>query len=226
MKRIFKFSSVIMLLSLMLAACGKDNYEAPESTLTGRLVYNGTQIQVRGTGEAVQLQLYQRGWQKSDPISVFVTQDGSFTAKLFDGTYYLVTRDNNGPWVNTRDTMQIELKGTASVDVNVTPYFTISGENISLAGNTLNASFTINQIVSTAKVEKAYLVLSKTQFADEVNNIFRKDVTEGVTAGAVSFSADVSGNSDVSGAQYLYGRVGVKTEGAEQAVWSPVVQLK
>jgi hypothetical protein len=210
----------------MLAACGKDNYDAPESTLTGRLVYNGTQIQVRGTGEAVQLQLYQRGWQKSDPISVFVTQDGSFTAKLFDGTYYLVTRDNNGPWVNSHDTMQIELKGTAGVDVNVTPYFTIAGENITLSGNTMSASFTINRIVSDAKVEKVYLVLSKTQFADEVNNVFRKDITEGIAAGAVSFSADVSGNSDVANAKFLYGRVGVKTEGTEQAVWSPTVQLK
>jgi hypothetical protein len=211
---------------LILAACGKDNYDAPESTLMGRLVYNGTQIQVRGTGEAVQLQLYQRGWQKSDPISVFVTQDGSFSAKLFDGTYYLVTRDNNGPWVNTRDTMQIELKGTTSVDVNVTPYFTISGENITISGNTLNASFTINQIVSAAKVEKAYLVLSKTQFVDEVNNIFRSDITENVAVGSVNVSANLSGNNDVADAKFLYGRVGVKTEGAEQAVWSSVVQLK
>ncbi|MDR1222748.1 MAG: DUF3823 domain-containing protein [Tannerella sp.] len=225
MKSIFKYSAVIILL-LTLAACGKDNYDAPESILTGKMVYNGTSIQVRGTGEAVQLQLYQRGWQKSDPISVFVTQDGSFTAKLFDGTYYLVTRDNNGPWVNTRDTMQIELRGTASVDVNVTPYFTISGENITLSGNTLNASFTVNRVVSDAKLEKVYLVLSKTQFADEVNNIFRSDITDNVAAGAGNVSADLSGNNDVANAKTLYGRIGIKTEGTEQAVWSPVVKLK
>jgi hypothetical protein len=225
MKSIFKYSAVIILL-LTLAACGKDNYDAPESILTGRMVYNGTSIQVRGTGEAVQLQLYQRGWQKSDPISVFVTQDGSFTAKLFDGTYYLVTRDNNGPWVNTRDTMQIELRGTASVDVNVTPYFTISGENITVSGNTLNASFTVNRVVSDAKLEKVYLVLSKTQFADEVNNIFRSDITDNVAAGAGSVSADLSGNNDVANAKTLYGRIGIKTEGTEQAVWSPIVKLK
>jgi hypothetical protein len=224
MKNIIRFSSAAILL-LVLAACGKDNYDAPDSTLTGRLVYNGATIQVRGTGEAVQLQLYQRGWQKSDPVSVYVTQDGTFTASLFDGTYYLVTRDNNGPWVNTRDTVTVNLNGTASIDVNVTPYFTISGENLSISGNTLNASLTITQIVSTARLEKVYLVLSKTQFADEVNNIFRRDITE-ASAGAVSLSADLSGSSDVANAKYLYGRIGVKTEGAEQAVWSSVIQLK
>ncbi|MDR2119776.1 MAG: DUF3823 domain-containing protein [Tannerella sp.] len=224
-KSIFKFSSALILL-LAMASCGKDNYDAPESTLMGRLVYNGAPIQVRGTGEAVQLQLYQRGWQKSDPVRVYVTQDGTFTAKLFDGTYYLVTRDNNGPWVNARDTIQVELRGAASVDVNVTPYFTVSGENISISGNTLSASFTVSRVVSSAKIEKAYLVLSKTQFADEVNNIFRKDITEGLSEGSVSLSGDLSGNNNVATAKFLYGRVGIKTEGTEQAIWSPVVKLK
>jgi type II secretory pathway component PulK len=118
------------------------------------------------------------------------------------------------------------LKKSTSVDVNVTPYFTISGENISISGNTLSASFTVNQVVASATLEKVYLVLSKTQFADEVNNIFRSDITGNVSAGAVNVSADLSGNSNVAGAQFLYGRVGVKTVGTEQAVWSPVVKLK
>jgi hypothetical protein len=39
-------------------------------------------------------------------------------------------------------------------------------------------------------------------------------------------SADTGGNSDVANAKALYGRVGVKTEGTEQAVWTPVVKLK
>jgi hypothetical protein len=224
MKNIIRLSSMIMLLVLTVS-CGKDNYEAPESTLMGKIVYNGTPIQVRGTGEAVRLQLFQDGWQLNNPVEVFVAQDGTFTAKLFDGEYKMVTRDKNGPWVNTRDTMVITLKGSANIDLNVTPYFTVSGENLSISGTTCNVSLTINQVVSTAKLEKVYLVLSKTQFADEVNNIFRQDIS-GVSVGTVNLSAEIGGSSDVANAKALYGRVGVKTEGTEQAVWTPVVKLK
>ncbi|GAB6393775.1 MAG: DUF3823 domain-containing protein [Bacteroidales bacterium] len=224
MKNLIKGACLFTLL--VAAGCGKDNYDAPESTLTGRILYNGTPVQVRGTGEAVQLYLYQDGWELRNEIPVYVTQDGTFTAKLFDGEYKLVTRDNNGPWVNTRDTTAFTLKGSTSVDLEVTPYFTISGESVSVSGTTtLSVSFTVNRIVSSAQLETVYLVLSKTQFADEVNNIYRKDIG-GVSVGQVSLTEDLSGNKDVASASSLYGRIGVKTEGVEQAIWSSVVKLK
>ena len=224
MKNIFKILSMGLFLVTILS-CGKDNYDEPTSTLTGKIVYNGEVLQVRGTGEAVRLQLYQDGYALKNAIDVFVGQDGTFSAKLFDGEYKLVTRDNNGPWVNTRDTTIINLRGSTNIDVNVTPYFTISGSQISLSGNTMNASFTINQIVADAKISRVVLVLSKTQFADDVNNLFRKDFSD-VSTGPVNLSADLSGNNDVANAKALYGRVAVHTDGADQAIYSPIVKLK
>lgn len=223
MKNIIKY--IPLLLLTLLASCGKDNYDAPESTLTGRIVYNGNPVQVRGTGEAVRIYLYQDGWQLHNQIEVFVTQDGSFSAKLFNGEYKLVTRDNNGPWVNVRDTTTFTVKGSHSLDLNVTPYFTISDENVSLSGTNLSVSFNINQIVSTAQIEKVYLILSKTQFADEVNNIVRQDVTN-IKVGSNTLSADLSGNAQVAAAQFLYGRIGVKTQGVGEAIWTPVKKLR
>ncbi|MDR3252043.1 MAG: DUF3823 domain-containing protein [Tannerella sp.] len=223
MKNIIKY--IPLLLLTLLASCGKDNYDAPESTLTGRIVYNGNPVQVRGTGEAVRIYLYQDGWQLHNQIEVFVTQDGSFSAKLFNGEYKLVTRDNNGPWVNVRDTTTFTVKGSHSLDLNVTPYFTISDENVSLSGTNLSVSFNINQIVSTAQIEKVYLILSKTQFADEVNNIVRQDVTN-IKVGSNTLSVDLSGNAQVAAAQFLYGRIGVKTQGVGEAIWTPVKKLR
>lgn len=225
MKIISNIFSIVLLL-IMFTGCGKDNYDAPESTLTGKITYNGEPVYVRGTGEAVRLQLFQDGWQKHDPIDVFVGQEGTFSAKLFDGEYKLVTRDGNGPWVNSRDTTVINLNGSTAVELKVTPYFTISGTQISLSGSIFNASFTINQVVSTAKIDKVMLILSKTQFADDVNNVFRKDITNDVASGNVNLNADVSGNKDVANAKALFGRVGVLTAGADQAVYSEVVRLK
>ena len=227
-KNIIQISFVI-LLSAWVASCGKDNYDAPQSTLTGQIVYNGSPVQVRGTSQAVQLQLYQDGYQKRDPISVYVTQDGSFSAKLFDGEYKMVTRDRNGPWENTRDTMLINLKGSKHVELSVKPFFTVSEANITCntASSTLSASLTITRVVSSAQLEKVYLILSKTQFADEAQNLIRKEVT-GVSTGSVSLNSSLTADdvSRINSTPTLFGRVGVKTVGTEQAIWTPVVRLK
>ena len=60
MKTISKIFSVLLLGAMMFTSCMKDNYDAPESMLTGRVMYNGEALQLRGN-EAVQLQLYQHG---------------------------------------------------------------------------------------------------------------------------------------------------------------------
>ena len=86
MKGIAKIVSAV-LCGLFITSCGLDNYDEPQSTLEGRVVYNNQPVYVRGTSDAVQLQLYQDGYEKRDPLSVFVSEDGSFSAILFDGQY-------------------------------------------------------------------------------------------------------------------------------------------
>ena len=56
MKIISNIFSVILLL-VLFSGCGKDNFDAPESKLVGRVTYQGQALNLRGTGEAVQLQL-------------------------------------------------------------------------------------------------------------------------------------------------------------------------
>ena len=56
MKTISKIFSVLLLGAMMFTSCMKDNYDAPESMLTGRVMYNGEALQLRGK-EAVQVQL-------------------------------------------------------------------------------------------------------------------------------------------------------------------------
>src|SRR5690606_32268699 len=154
----------MMLFStiIIVSSCGLDNYDAPESKLYGRVVYNGEQIGVRGTGEAVQLQLYQDGYELRNPIPVYVGQDGTFEATLFDGAYKLVTRDNNGPWVNDRDTTVINVNGTANVDIEVTPFYTLSNVELSLDGSSANASFQVNEIASGTDIDYVMILVGKT----------------------------------------------------------------
>lgn len=220
----YKYFVILFLSVIIFTACGLDNYDAPQSELRGKITYNGETLGLRGTGEAIQLQLYQDGYQLRDNIPVYVGQDGTFKAMLFDGEYKLVTRNGNGPWVNSRDTTVIKLNGSTTIDIEVTPYFTISGTNISLNGSQLNATFNVNQIVSTANIDYVTLLVSKTSFVDDVVNIARKDFPGGT--GALNLSMDLSENQQVTNAKALYARVGVRTKGTDQAIYSDVIKLK
>ena len=221
----YRFIFLFMIVAFTVTSCGLDNYDAPQSRLQGKITYNGEELGLRGTGEAVQLQLYQDGYQLRDYIRVYVGQDGSFEALLFDGVYKLVTRDKNGPWVNNRDTIVVNLKGSADVEVPVTPYFTISNELISLSGNVLNATFNVNKIVSTANIDYVTLLISKTSFVDDVTYIARKDFRN-QQPGSLNLSMDLSDNTSVAAAKALFARVGVRTVGADQAIYSDIVRLK
>lgn len=223
-KYVINWAFCIVFLSLL--GCGKDNYEAPESTLTGRVVYQGQALNVRGTDEKVRLQLYQDGYAKRDPIEVFVGQDGSFSAKLFDGQYKLITRDGNGPWVNSRDTTVVDLRGATSINLEVTPFFTISDAVISLTGNTMNTSFTINKIVENAEIDRILLLLNSTAFVDDGFNLARKEFTTDLTIGPANLSAEFADNAKIIGAKSLFGRICVWAKGADQGIYSPVVKLK
>lgn len=218
--------TILGLSLLIMSSCGLDNYAEPESKLFGQITYNGEPLGVRGTGEAVQLQLYQDGYELRAPIPVYVNQDGSFEAVLFDGQYKLVTRDNNGPWVNDRDTTIVNLSGRTEVDVEVTPYFTLSDVSLTLNDGTLEASFTANQIVDDAAVAEAVLLLSKTAFVDEVTYIARKSLDEITIGSPQQVSMDVSGNEDVQSGRPLFARIGLKPVGADQAIYSPVIQVR
>src|SRR5690606_22103936 len=109
--------NLILLAALIfVASCGYDNYEPPKSTLTGNVIYNGAPIGVRGTGNAVQLELWQDGFELYTSIPVYVTQDGSFSASLFDGEYKMVSRNGNGPWVSSQDTILVSVKGDTQTE--------------------------------------------------------------------------------------------------------------
>lgn len=221
---IFKALSAFLLL-ILFTSCGKDNYDEPTSLLSGKVVYKGEALQVRGTDERVRLQLYQDGFQNYSPIDVFVGQDGSFSAMLFNGEYKMVTRDNNGPWVNSRDTIRITVNGNTVQDMEVTPFFTITAADMKLLDKKVTATFTVNQIVQDREIERIILLLNKTQFVDDDIRIQRVDYTDdNVKTGSLTFTFDI--NDDAAKTAILYGRICVWTKGADQGIYSPVIRLK
>lgn len=224
MKTIYSKLLSIFLSLVLLSGCGLDNYDEPESFLTGKVVYQGEALQLRGTNERVRLQLYQDGYAYHNPIEAFVKQDGSFSVLLFNGTYKIVTRDLNGPWVNSRDTTVVTVKGNTEMNIEVTPFFTVSDADMTLSAQTVKATFTIHRIVKDAEIERVLLLVNDTQFIDDEINRQRLDITDQLSEGTVSYSMEL--NEEAQKAAQLNGRVCVWTKGADEGIYSQVIKLR
>ncbi|RIV23573.1 DUF3823 domain-containing protein [Fibrisoma montanum] len=214
----------LLVGTVMLAGCEKDNFEPPKSTLTGRVVYDNQPVGVRTNG--VQLELWQPGFQLFTKIPVYVAQDGSFSASLFDGDYKLVRLRGNGPWVDNTDTINVQVRGAATVDVPVLPYYVIRNEKFQRSGTTLTATCQVAQATTGRAVERVTMYVGATQFVDINNNAGRVDLTGAALADLskpLAFSMAVPGS--LVGKGYFYGRIGVKTVGVAEMLYTPVMKI-
>jgi hypothetical protein len=212
-------------LALALAAiggCDFDNFAPPQSELTGRVVYEGQTVSVRQN--AVQLELWQDGYELSDPIPLHVGQDGTFAAMLFDGQYKLVRKQNNGPWVNNADTMRIEVRGSLDLDVPVEPYYTIESATIESAGSILTGTFSLQQVVPDREVERIALYVGTTRFVDSRYNALgvEQEVDNTALEGVNTLTADLA---TLQNEDHLFARIGVKTVGVEEMIYTPVEEI-
>lgn len=224
-KNIFNIIASFVMVCCIIA-CSKDNYGEPKSTLSGKITYNGTNLYIQGSSSAVQLQLYQDGYGKYGPIAVYVGQDGTFNAKLFDGTYKLVTKNGNGPWVNTRDTTVVNVNGDTNIELKLTPFFMVSKATITLENDVVNAIFSIDKVVSAANVDYVKLILSSTQFVDEQNNLLSIKANGVVGENTISSILSDQNVKKLNAAHSIYGRIAVRTQGADQSIYSDIIKLK
>lgn len=207
---------------ILLSACGLDNYESPQSILEGQLVYDGNAIGVKGSGTSVQLELWQPGYELENAINVNVKQDGTFQAKLFDGYYKLVSKSGNGPWVSNQDTVEVQVKGYTTCEYPVTPYYTIAEAQIELNGQSVTATFSINEVDGSLAIDRAMLLVNTTAFVDETAEAARLDV-ESPEPGSITMTMELE--DDLAAQSTLNARIGVKVEGKE-AIYSTVIPIK
>ena len=226
MKRSFSILASLALAA-SLAACEFgvfDNYDEPNALLTGRVVYQGSPVGVRSNG--VQLELWQPGYDLNQKIPIYVDQDGSFSAMVFDGEYKLNLLAGNGPWVDIRDTLQVQVQGQTQVDVPVVPYYTIENPSISHAAGVVTASFEVGSVDTSRELEYVGLYVSTTHFVDRSNMAVR---TERDRADLTSLddpvNLSVELTDDLQERADIYVRVGLKTEGVDELLFTPVQKI-
>ncbi|WP_312333824.1 DUF3823 domain-containing protein [Sphingobacterium sp.] len=214
---------LIACAGLLVVGCEYDNFEAPKSTLSGRVVYEGKAVGVRNNGP--QLELWQDGYPLRSKINVYFDQDGTFSASLFDGTYKLV-RMGDSPWLQqATDTIVVQVKGNTAVDVPVTPYFTVTNESFQKNNNSITANFTVNKIVETANLDAVRLYLGKSILTDQGQQELRVDakVANVVFGQPTSIVGELPDN--LKNLDYIYARIGAKSTVSGEYYYTEVQKI-
>lgn len=228
------------ILGMSLSACGLldiDNYDAPSSMLSGTLLYDGQPVPVRTGG--VELELWEPGWELNQKIPVYVAQNGTYSAMLFDGDYRLNTIANNGPWVNRTDTITIQVRGNTQVDVPVRPYYMVRNPQVTYdqntgAGGTVNATFQIETVDGSRQLEWAALYVATTSLVDRTNRVVQLErpraqlpanwETVPVTL-SVALPANIRQTPSPQPRERVFVRIGIKSVGLAEMIFSPLIEL-
>lgn len=217
---------IYSLLLITLAGgygCKKDNYDEPESLLTGRVVFEGQPIGVRSN--AVQLELWQHGYAFFSKIRVFVAPDGTYSARLFDGDYKM-TRQNGGPWLSNTDSIDVQVRGNTVVDVPVTPYTFVKSATFQRNGATITATASLQTVSTANALESVRLYVFRTALVDDVNQSARTIVeASAIPSTGQPVSMNVTIPAALTSLDAVYVRVGVKTAGINELAYSPVERI-
>ena len=153
----------IVILGLSMVSCTLDNYDMPDSSLSGKFVdvltgeslqcdiYNGTVIQYIEDGY-------------TEMQTNVVKADGSYCiGQMFSGSYDVLPVYTNFEQV---DTVKIDVKGATTYDFVVEPYIRIKDVNILKSGLTkVTATFTVEQVNMDRGVMKVGMFLHKQPIA-------------------------------------------------------------
>ena len=223
---------ILGILSSFLYSCGLDNYDAPGSTLEGRLVYNNEPINV--SYNDVTFQLWEPGWQKKAEINVAVDQDGSYSALLFNANYKLIIPSNQGPFrskpnaESASDTILVNLSGNKVLDIEVEPYYMIRNPLFTVAGRVVTGTFKADKIitgVNANNIEEVAIYVYKTMFVDFRSNIASSTLAGSAITDLNTISLSTSVPTLVPTQAYVFVRIGLKIQGIEDLIFSPIVKV-
>jgi hypothetical protein len=139
---------LLFILFGVITACEKDNYDGPDAELYGTFIDEATgeplaQDIINGTV----IELIEHGWVKDQTNvtqTLVVKGDGSYrNSQIFAGKY--VVRAVRGNFVDIPPVDTLEIRGSTKLDFKVTPYLRIKDASIVRNGNSVTATFKIQQ---------------------------------------------------------------------------------
>lgn len=222
----------ILAMAGTLVGCQEDNYTAPKSMLSGKLVYQGEPIGVEYN--QVRFQLWQPGWGKLGGLDVHIDQSGSYSSQLFNGDYKLAFLVGRGPFQTiikdqtARDTIYVQLTGDKTLDIEVLPYYLIRNAKFTSESRKISGTASIDKIINDASardIERISLYINKTSIVSVANNIAVANLTGDEVAQLNTASLSATVPVIAPNQNYVYARIGVKIKGIEDMILSPVTKV-
>lgn len=186
------FAILIFTAITVISSCAKtDTFDAPEETLTGRVIdmSTGKPMQIESGGGGIQIRYHDITWGQQTGNTVLprdfnVKPDGTFNnTKMFEGEYKVypfngafvpVYSENAAAPVDNSKT--IFIKGVTSIDFQVEPLLKVEWveEPILNADRTVTAKFkftrgTANPVYTAFPPTDAWLFVSTTPFASNAS---------------------------------------------------------
>lgn len=264
MKQKNKITLLIMLLaaaSVLVQSCGKDNMKYPSSTLSGRFTYQGKPVglipsnpDIIGSANTATLLLQQTSGDQNrygaGEVRIYAKQDGSFSAKFFDGEYSARTQTAKTPFEDF-SARPVKVSGDTNLgDIEVVPYWWMDNLATTTTGGVFTATFNLTrpsvQAGRTLQYVAIYLsptnipdIQSATQGAARTFNAGTNTNGNVVpaaasTGGAVTVKVDLNtlttgekqflrafGNNSI-----IYATVAVKTTNINDALYSQTIKLQ
>ena len=228
------YQYILIILLCAAAACKKDNYSPPSSQLKGRLVYKGDSIGLERN--QVPFQLYQRDFGTGGAINGNFTQEGTYSVLLFSGDYRLIIPNGQGPfvWKKTSagdpDSLTVTMKGSQTLDLEVTPYYMIRNANFTGSGGVVTATFSVEKVITdpaqARDIDRVSLYINKTAFVSGSDNVGGTDLAGAAIADPAHISLSVSAPDTYPTQNYFYARIGLKVAGVEDLIFSPVQKIQ
>lgn len=214
---------------LLLSSCAYDNYDKPQSMLSGKIVYNGNPIHV--ASQQVTFRLFQKGFETREPITVDVAPDGSYSTLLFDGDYEIIIPQGQGPFIQDTktDTLNVKVRGDMKQNIKVLPYYVFDNLQFSVSGRTVSADFGLRQIITDAraqKIQSVSLYIGKTRFANVQNNVAVKTISGSKISNMKSIQLSATVPSLTPSQNKVFAHIGVKIQNVEDRLYSKVVKLE
>lgn len=131
MKKIIN-NMILLLMTICLFSCEKDNYDAPDCTIQGRILdHNGNQLQTEQGSGNMRIKMEELSWADgNDEVSVIpsylnVKQEGSYVNNKWFAGQYRMTPIEGAFYPYPEEGELVQIKGTVTKDFTVTPYLDI-----------------------------------------------------------------------------------------------------
>ncbi|MEI9946294.1 MAG: DUF3823 domain-containing protein [Chitinophagaceae bacterium] len=176
-----KINYIILGMALLgLSSCfKKDNYDGPDSGISGKIIDSYTGQPLLSSQNDWQLRIWEKSWTASTAVNqnIPIKQDGTYNnSKLFAGTYDMSV--NLGPfWPIDTAKNVVFGKGGKQQDFTVTPYLQVVDFTTTVVGTNLTMTCRLKapkRVLNGKNLPDLYDIkpyLSLTSFVGESNNI-------------------------------------------------------